>query len=131
MLVGQGVDPIATDINNFLISRGDTRGIFDTKDLISVQTGMPPFPTSPPAQVDLITPPGAYSINTHQYPLLQAIVLSDLDGPQTQNLTVTGDSSILIAAGNGTNTITLNDSGNDIVRVGEGRMTYGIFRTNR
>ena len=32
LLIGQGVDPIATDINNFLISRGDTRGVFDTKD---------------------------------------------------------------------------------------------------
>ena len=30
LLVSEGVDPIATNINNFLISRGDTRGIQDT-----------------------------------------------------------------------------------------------------
>ena len=30
LLISEGVDPIATDINNFLISRGDTRGLQDT-----------------------------------------------------------------------------------------------------
>ena len=107
LLVSEGVDPIATNINNFLISRGDTRGVQDTASLISVQIGTPPFPVSPPAQVDDITSPGTYSINTDQYSRqLQTVVLQDTGGPQ--NLTVTGSTNMLIATGAGTNTITLS-----------------------
>lgn len=119
-LQNEGVNPTATDVNKFLISRGDTTGINDTKDLISVFTGTPPFPTNEPAQVDNITVAGTYNINTDQYPLLQAIILDDTG---TQNLTVTGHNSILIATGNGTNTITLQDHGNDIVEAGSGSNT--------
>ena len=122
LLVSEGVDPIATNINNFLISRGDTRGVQDTASLISVQIGTPPFPVSPPAQVDDITSPGTYSINTDQYSRqLQTVVLQDTGGPQ--NLTVTGSTNMLIATGAGTNTITLEDSGNDEIQVGAGSNT--------
>ncbi len=122
LLISQGVDPIATGLNDFLIGRGDTRGVQDTTSLISVQIGTPPFPVSPSAQVFDITNPGTYSIDTDQYSLqLQAIVLQDTGGPQ--NLTLTGHSDMLIAAGDGTNTITLQDSGNDIVGVGTGSNT--------
>jgi hypothetical protein len=108
--------PIA-DINRFLISHGDTTGIKDSRDLISVMTGTPPFPTNQPVQVDDITTAGTYSINTDQYPLLQALILDDSGG--AQNLTVTGDNSVLIATGDGENTITLQDHGNDTI-VGSG-----------
>ena len=122
LLISQGVDPIATGLNDFLISRGDTRGVQDTTSLISVQIGTPPFPVSPPAQVFDITTPGTYSINTDQYSLqLQAIVPQDTGGPQ--NLTLTGHSDMLVATGNGTNTIALQDSGNDVVEVGTGSNT--------
>ena len=121
LLQSEGIDPIGTYVNGFLISRGDTRGIHDTTSQISVFSGTPPFPTSQPSQVDNITTAGTYSINTDQYSLLQAIVLDDQGG--AQNLTVTGHSDILIATGNGTNTITLNDFGNDIVEVGAGHNT--------
>jgi hypothetical protein len=47
-----------TDINRLLISRGDTSGIKDTRDLISVMPGTPPFPTNQPVQVDDITTAG-------------------------------------------------------------------------
>ncbi len=115
LLNSEGVDPIATYINGFLISLGDTHGLTDTTDLISVQSGTPPFPTSQPAQVDNITTPGTYSIDTDQYPVLQAIILDNTGGPS--NLTVTGHSNVLVAAGDGGNTITLQDSGNDLVEV--------------
>ena len=121
LLQSEGVDPIATGVNNFLISLGDTKGLTDTTDLISVQSGTPPFPTSQPAEVDNITTPGTYKIDTDQYPVLQAIVLDDTGGPQ--KLTVTGQSNILVATGNGTNTITLADSGNDVVNLGTGSNT--------
>ena len=115
LLKSEGVDPIATQINNFLISAGDTQGLNDTTDLISVQSGTPPFPTSQPAQLDNITTPGTYSIDTDQYPVLQAIVLDDTGGPS--NLTITGHSNVMVAAGDGGNTITLQDGGNDLVEV--------------
>ena len=125
LLMSEGVDLIATDItdiDNYLIGRGDTRGVQDTTSLISVQEGTPPFPASPSAQVFDITTPGTYSIDTDQYSLqLQAIALQDTGGPQ--NLTVTGHSSMMIVTGNGTNTITLQDSGNDIVGLGSGSNT--------
>ena len=76
LLIGQGIDPIETGLNDFLIGRGDTRGVLDSASLISVQIGTPPFPVAPPAQVFDITTPGTYSIDTDQYSLqLQAIVL--------------------------------------------------------
>jgi len=115
LLYSQSVDPVALLINDFLINAGDTTGLSDTTDLISVQSGTPPFPTSQPAQVDFITTPGTYSINTDQYPALQAIIISNTGGPS--NLTVTGHSNVLVAAGDGGNTITLQDSGNDLVEV--------------
>jgi hypothetical protein len=121
LLQSEGVNPVTGDVNRFLISRGDTTGINDTTDLISVFTGTPPFPTNQPAQVDNITTAGTYSINTDQYPLLQAIILDDTGG--AQNLTVTGHNNILIATGDGTNTITLQDHGNDIVVADEGSST--------
>ena len=122
LLIGQGIDPIETGLNNFLIGRGDTRGVLDSASLISVQIGTPPFPVAPPAQVFDITTPGSYSIDTDQYSLqFQAIVLEDTGGPQ--DLTVTGKSNMMIVTGNGTNTIALQDSGNDIVEVGTGSNT--------
>ncbi len=115
LLYSQGVDPVALLINDYLINAGDTTGLQDTTSLISVQSGTPPFPTSQPAQVDFITTPGTYSINTDLYPALQAIILDNTGGPST--LTVTGSSNVLVAAGDGSNAITLQDSGNDLVEV--------------
>jgi len=116
----QGVNPLAVDVNNYLIGRGDTTGVNDPRT-ISVWSGTPPFPTSPASQVDDITTAGTYSINTDQYPLLQAIILDDTGG--AQNLTVTGNTDVLVATGNGTNTVTLQDHGNDTVYVGTGSNT--------
>ncbi len=45
LLQSDGVNPIATGANNFLIARGDTKGVTDTTDLISVRSGTPPLPT--------------------------------------------------------------------------------------
>jgi hypothetical protein len=119
-LTSEGVNALGVDVNNYLIGRGDTTGVNDPR-LISVWAGTPPFPTSPTSQVDNITGVGTFSIDTDQYPLLQAIILDDTGG--AQNLTVTGNGSVLVATGNGTNTITLQDHGNDKVYVGTGSNT--------
>ncbi len=81
LLYSQAVDPVALLINDYLIEAGDTKGLSDTTSLISVQSGTPPFPTSQPAQVDFITTPGTYSIDTDQYPGLQAIILDNIWRP--------------------------------------------------
>ena len=48
LLQSDGVNPIATDANNFLIARADTKGVTDTTDFVSVGSGPPSFPTSQP-----------------------------------------------------------------------------------
>ena len=121
LLQSEGVDPFATGVNNYLIAQGDTKGVTDIKDLISVMSGTPPFPTSQPAEVDNITSSGTYKIDTDQYPALQAIILDDTGGKQ--HLTVTGSSNVLIATGNGDNVIKLADNGNDVVNLGTGSNT--------
>ena len=119
LLSAEGIDAKGTDINNFLIAQGVTTGLADTTDLISFQSG-PPFSSS---QVENITPPGTYSIDTDQNPSAQVVILDDIGEPPNQNLTVTGSQSILLVAGEGTNTISLQDSGDDLVEVGAGANT--------
>jgi hypothetical protein len=113
-----GIDPTSdgTNINAYLIGLGDTTGVSDPTN-ISVMFGTPPFPTNQPAKVDIITPGGNYSIDTDQFPQLQAIILDATSG--AQNLTVTGSSNVLVVGGDGTNTITLQDHGNDVVEAGD------------
>lgn len=48
LLQSDGVNSIAIGANDFLIARGDMKGVTDTTDLISVQSGTPPFPASRP-----------------------------------------------------------------------------------
>ena len=48
LLQSDGVSPIATGANDFLIARGDMKGVTEPTDLISVRSGTPPFPTSQP-----------------------------------------------------------------------------------
>lgn len=44
LLQSDGVSPIAIGANDFLIARGDMKGVTDTTDFISVRSGTPPFP---------------------------------------------------------------------------------------
>ena len=102
-------------INSYLIGLGDTTGLSDTHDLISGQSGTPPFTV---AKVLNVTPAGTYSIATayrrtadcpsrrrkskrHHHRQHQR------DGCDRWRL----------------NTVTLNDSGNDRVVTGSGRNT--------
>ena len=75
LLISQGVDPIATGLNDFLNQCGDTRGVQDTTDLDIGSDRNATVPGLAAGASFHITTPGTYSIDTDQYPVLQAIIL--------------------------------------------------------
>ena len=106
VLAHDNIDPsVIQAINSYLISQGDTHGLGDTHDKISVEVGYSP---NDPAEVAIL-PPGDHTVNTNADHALQAIVVEDGKPNHDSHLTVTGDRNVFIGTGDGTNTIHLDD----------------------
>ena len=91
LLRAEGIDPsIINAINSYLIGLGDAKGLADARDLISGQSGMPPFAV---ADVLNVTSSGAIKIQTAAGD--QLIVVPN----GATNVHVAGHTEALVVAG--------------------------------
>ena len=118
-----GVDPATVNaIISYLTSQGDFSNPGQT--VVIQDGGYPPFATTSGGQlpqVVIVHGTGPVTFDTSNGvggdPNLQAII--DLDA----NVTVTGSNNVLVDVGDDTNTVHLNDTGNDLVLAGDGQNT--------
>ena len=93
VLGSEGVNSsVITSINSYLIGLGDTKGLSDTRHLISVQSGTPPFVV---AELLNVSPAGIYSIAT--VPGDQLIVVPS----GNSSVTITDHTRVMVTSGDG------------------------------
>jgi Ca2+-binding RTX toxin-like protein len=122
-----GVKNLDTDVKKALLNALYADGIYthsgDPHETAVFQDDLDLGKVDPTTQILELDTNNA-AIDTSANPSLAAIIMDDAGGPHgdgnAHNLTVTGSDSIFVAMGDGADTVTLNDSGNDTVYGGGG-----------
>jgi len=111
-LSGEGINSsLISSINSYLIGLGDTTGLHDTTDTISVQAGTPPFTV---AEVLNVTSAGTFTIHTADGE--QLVVVQDA----STDVRIEGHTSVLAVTGDGAGDKISADARFDTLLSGDG-----------